>query len=318
MGHGLYYQAGRARGMGAEPGFGDVCKVMTVSLQRNGCFHWSEIREVLGEEAYAGMQRWRDPERVWVVRHGGAGSVARGTILDHATVMESEEYGCATTRHTLPRAPSSARPDGPTCDVYDMKIANHEQWHRLSPGAAGSARPGLIEEIVRSFREAVAMEVEEEVCGILSSMPDERFALVDYDEYAARITDIDQTALSANMISGAGAAIARVNPEVAFPQGIVAMVSPEQASQLHGDATVELDAGSVQGIDIVTSTAVRYDKKAGGYAAIVASKGGIYVSLSPMEIHAFKEDGDICIVARYGVGAAVKPGKAAKVFSYRR
>lgn len=302
----------------AEPSFGDVCKVMTVSLQRNGCFHWGEIREVLGEEAYAGMQRWRDPERVWVVRHGSIRRGTRATILDHATVMESGEYGYSTSRHTLPRAPSAGRPDSPTCDVVDMVMKNHELWHRLDPDAASYASPGFIEDIVRSFQGAMALTVEEEVCGLLSTMKDQKFAMVDYDGRAAHIKDIDQAALDADMISKAGVAIARVNPEVAFPQGIVAMVSPEQTSQLHGGATAGIGAESVMGIDTVTSPAIKYGEEREGYAAIVAAKGSIYASLSPIEIHAERENGGIGIVARYAVGVAAKPGKAAKVFSYRR
>jgi len=317
-GHGLYCRTGRARGMGADPGFGDVCRVMTVSLQRNACFHWGEIREVLGERAYAGMQRQRGLERVWVVRHGGAGRGARGTVLDHAAVMESEDYGYAAIRNMLPHATSAARPGMPAHDAHGMRATGHEQWCRLGPGEAGAAGPGLVEEIVKSFQGAAALTVEEEVCDIMSSTVDEGFALVSHGGSAVRMAGNGRVALGAGMVSDAGAAIVRANPEVAFPQGIVAMVSPEQADQLREDATACMGAGKVHGIDVVTTPAIRYDEGIGGYAAIVAAKGSIRVSLSPMEIHASKEGGGVAIVARYGAGVAASPGKAAMVFSHRR
>jgi len=135
----------------AEPGFADVCKVMTVSLQRNGCFHWGEIRGALGEEAYARMQRWRDPERVWVVRRGTTGIAGRSTMLDHSTVLDAEGHGGSPGRHAVLYAPSATRPAEPTCVAISMNATVHEHWHKIGPGVTGAAHPGLVEEIVGSF-----------------------------------------------------------------------------------------------------------------------------------------------------------------------
>lgn len=302
----------------AVPGFGDVCKVMTVSLQRNGCFHWGEIRGALGEEAYAGMQRWRDPERVWVVRHGSAGPAGRSTILDHSTVLDAEGHGGSPGRHAVLYAPSAARPGEPTCVAIGMKSAIHEHWHRIGPNVTDAAHPGLVEEIVRSFQDAMALNVEEEACRMMSTM-EEDLALVDYDEYAASDGEQERRVLGMAGIAGAGARIARTFPGVAFPRGIVAMVSPEQAAQLCRDDAGGPWEGRAGGIDIVASPAIKYDDERGGYAAIVAAKGSIYVSLGPMEIHAEREkDGGIGVVARYVMSVALKPKKVARVFSYRR
>lgn len=292
--------------------------MMTVSLQRNGSFHWGEIRSALGEEAYAGMQRWRDPERVWVVRHGSAGSAGRSTMLDHSTVLDAEGHGGSPGRHAVLYAPSATRPERPTCVAISMNATVHEHWHKIGPNVTGAAHPELVEEIVGSFQDAMALNVEEEACRVLSTM-EEDLALVDYDELEAEGRAQQRAPLDAAGIAAAGAKIARDFPGVAFPRGIVAMVSPEQAAQLPGGEAAGPREGGVRGIDIVASPAIKYDDERGGYGAIVAAKGSVYVSLGPMEIHAVREnDGGIGIVARYVMSVALKPAQIARVFSYRR
>ena len=293
--------------------------MMTVSLQRHGHFHWGEIRNALGEGVYAGMQRWRDPDRVWVVRHGSAGPVGRGTMLDHATVLDAEGHGGGPGRHAVLYAPTGERPKWDTCVAVITEGATHRHWHKIGPGVTSVTHPWLVEEIVRSFQGAMALNVEEEACKVLATMQEKDLALVDYDELEAGCREQDRSGLDAARIARAGARIARTFPDVAFPRGVVAMMSPEQASQLSGDAATSAGGASVRGIDIVASPAIEYDEGREGYAAMVAAKGSIYVSLGPMEIHAAKEeDGGIGMVAQYVMSVALKPAKIAKVFSYRR
>ncbi|MDD9808587.1 MAG: hypothetical protein OXU25_01985 [Thaumarchaeota archaeon] len=311
---------------GADHGWGweDTCAVMTASLQKNGLFHWDEIRDVVDEDAYARMQWARGDRRVWVVRHSDIAPRLRHTMLDYAHVAGAELRGTGPSRHVVAGEPAPCGEGQgeprPTCAMVEVEAADHELTHYVTHRMLGATGIGFVRDLMASFRDRIAMDVEREIQRQVGDAPDRDFAFVDASERRDRFVAADtvQDPLEAEKITNAAIRVVRNNPQVPFPRGLVCMLSPEQSVQLFGGGSARADGRGVFGIGTVTSPAVEFDRSRGRYVNVVAARNALRVALSRIEVEAVREKGGASIKARYCMGVSVDPRMAAKIFSYRK
>lgn len=303
-------------------GWEDACEVLTESLRTNGLFHWGEIRDTVGEEAYGTMQWLRGDSRVWVVDHADIEPRQRRSMIDYAHV-DGAELGRPGSEHVaigdpVPASPHAEEIPRPTCAMEDMETTDYELAHHVPHRTMGSVNDRFVRDLMASFYGRIALDVERQIQRQAGRVHDKELAFVgEKDPGITAVAPEVREPMEGSAITRAGIGVVRANPQVPFPHGLVCMISPEQAMQLFGNGSASLESMSADGIALVTSPAVRFGGSWNRFMNVVAASGSIRVALSRIEVDAARHDRGTTIRARYSMGVRVEPRMAARIFSYR-
>jgi len=303
-------------------GWEDACDVLTESLRTNGLFHWGEIRDTVGEEAYGTMQWLRGDSRVWVVDHADIAPKPRRSMVDYARV-DGAELGrpssqLATIGAPEPVTPHSGDVPGHTCGMTDIDTMDYELAHHVHHRTLASVNDWFVRDLMVSFYDRIALDIERQIQKQVGRAHDEEFAFVGKgNSGTGTVATEAREPMGTNAITQAGIGVARSNPQVPFPHGLVCMISPEQAMQLFGNSSAKMENMSAGGISLVTSPAVKFGGSQNRFMNVVAANGSIRVALSGIEVDAVRQNAGTVIRARYSMGVRVEPHLAARIFSYR-
>lgn len=302
------------------PDWGRTCRVLAQSLKRYGAFHWTEIASLVGEDAYKDMQLQRENSRVWAFDLASVDPRPRRSILDHVEADGAELYG-ELSGHLEIGSPAGSNLDVThmTCVPTPLKIETRTLAHTVDSKVLKDAPGSLLRDIVESFYSEITLQIENTAYSQLLKTDTRLLASVTTMEKRSdhmRIREEDP--LDASTVASAAAGISRIHPRVQFPDGLVCLVSPAQATQLIDGSTDRAKAMSAGGVDLLVTPVIRFDQSYERHVAFVAAKRSIRVALSRVEVDVSRTDSRVRIAARYAVGAAVDPKQAARIESWRR
>lgn len=302
------------------PGWERTCRVLAQSLKKYGAFHWTEIAPLVGDDAYEGMQLQRENSRVWAFDLASVDPRPRRSILDHVEADGAEPYG-ELSGHLEIGSPAGSSLDVThmTCAPAPLKIETRTLAHTVDPKVLKGAPESLLRDIVGSFYGEITLQIENAVYSQLLKTDTRQLASVTTMEKRSDHMKIrEEDPLDASTVASAAAGISRIHPHVQFPDGLVCLVSPAQATQLIDGSTDRAKAMSVGGVDLLVTPVIRFDQSYERHVAFVAAKRSIRVALSRVEVDVNRTGSRVGIAAQYAVGVAVDPKQAARIESWRR
>lgn len=301
-------------------GWAETCRTLTRSLKQYGAFHWTEVASAVGDDVCDGMRRQRGDSSVWLLDLASVDPRPRRSVLDYARVEEAELYG-KSFAHVEVGAPVDYSLDVAhmTCATAPLKVGKRTLVHTIDRRALNEAPESFLQDVVESFYGAITLGIESAVYSELFKTDARQLASsMTLEKKSDHMKIREEHPLDASHIATAAAEISRVRSHVQFPDGLVCLVSPSQATQLIGGATERARAMNVGGIDVLATPVIKFDQSYERHVAFVVAKRSMHVALSRMEVDVDRTDNRVRIVAQCAVGARADPKDAARIESWRR
>lgn len=316
--------------MGAESHggarFETLCGLLTRHLKSRGApgglsetnSFWAWLKEELGDEEYERQVFTNgNGEHGWRVWHAEMSPGPRYYVIDYADVGQIEMGETTSRRHRiLDWINANNFVEGTKSRIVEIECERPvEISHRLDTGAAMSTERNIAHDVMMSFYSAMATCVEAQTCRkFLEAYRDGKLASTVHSKDKSGHGGADAVGvLTASDVVDGAAAIARKNPQVPFPRGIVCVLSPEQAAQLLNDPAVRIDSMDVCGIDMVVSPAMNNSGDSEARLAMVAAKRSIYVAASRIEVKIRKGGDGEMLSGKYRTGVEINPRMASAV-----